>query len=121
MTATNVATGVQTSRQTTSAGYYSLSPLPAGRYSVTVTARGFQALVQQSVVVGALAVVGVNLRLQLGATSQQVTVSSAPPVVDTSDASMGQTVRNEVYTSCHWLWPAMRRATLQPSHSAGPA
>ena len=59
VTATNAATGVQTSRQTTSAGYYSLSLLPAGVYSVTVTAHGFRQLVQQSVVVDALSVVGV--------------------------------------------------------------
>ncbi len=99
VTATNVATGVQTSRQTSSAGYYSLSPLPAGAYAVSVTAHGFQTLVQKNVVVDALSAVGLNLSLQLGATSQQVTVSSAPPLLDTSDARMGQTVRNEVYTS----------------------
>ncbi|MBS1855806.1 MAG: TonB-dependent receptor [Acidobacteria bacterium] len=97
--ATNVATGVQTSRQTTSAGFYTLSPLPAGEYTISVTAGGFQTLIQQHVVVDALSVVGLNLHLKLGATSQQVTVSSAPPVLDTSDASLGTTVRNEVYTS----------------------
>lgn len=97
--ATRVATGVNTTRQTSSAGYHNLSPLPAGEYSVSVAAPGFQTLVQPKVVVDALSVVGLNLALQLGSANQQVTVSAAPPVLDTSDASMGQTVRNEVYTA----------------------
>src|SRR5713226_8702644 len=35
--ATNVGTQVKTTRQTTDAGYYVISPLPAGQYTVTVT------------------------------------------------------------------------------------
>jgi hypothetical protein len=97
--ATNTATGVQTSRVTTGAGFYTISPLPAGEYSIAVAAPGFQKLVQQHVVVDALGVVGLNLKLQLGAAAQEVTVDAAPPPVNTADASMGETVRNEVYTA----------------------
>src|SRR5438067_1018075 len=42
VTATSEATGTKTVRQTTGTGYYVISPLPAGQYSVTVTASGFQ-------------------------------------------------------------------------------
>src|SRR3954447_23276855 len=42
VTATNVATGVQTPRSTTAAGLYVLSPLPPGQYNLQVTASGFQ-------------------------------------------------------------------------------
>jgi hypothetical protein len=55
----------------------------------SVTAQGFQSLIQKKVVVDALSVDGINLRLQIGATSQQVTVSDAPPVLDTIDARIG--------------------------------
>src|SRR5437867_7104912 len=61
VTATNVATGVITARQSTTAGVYVLSPLPAGEYTVTVSATGFQTAVQQHVMVDALGVVGLNL------------------------------------------------------------
>ena len=97
VTATNVATGVKTSRETTEAGYYVLSPLPAGVYSVTATASGFETLVQSKVTVDALTAVGLNLTLKVGASSEQVTVTDTPPPLDTIDARMGQTVRNEVY------------------------
>src|SRR5579884_2965652 len=80
VTATNTVTGVQTARVTTSAGYYNLSPLPPGDYSIAVTAPGFERLVQQHVVVDALAVVGLNLQLRIGGTSQEVTVTAAPPL-----------------------------------------
>lgn len=99
VTATNVATGVKTTRQTTDAGYYVLSPLPAGEYTVSVSAGGFQTLVQEHVIVDALTVVGLNLALKVGAASEQVTVVGAPPQLNTSDASMGQTIRNDQYAT----------------------
>src|SRR5262245_64000994 len=37
VTATNIATGIDTVRQTTEAGVYSVTPLPPGTYRVTVT------------------------------------------------------------------------------------
>ena len=57
VTATNIATNVKTSRQTTGAGLYVLSPLPPGEYTVEVTAPGFQRTVQQHVFVDALGTV----------------------------------------------------------------
>jgi hypothetical protein len=77
--ASNVATGVNTTGETTKTGYYVISPLPAGEYSVTVTAAGFERTVQEHVTVDALAQVGLNLTFQIGGATQQVTVTGAPP------------------------------------------
>src|SRR5450631_4098333 len=55
VTAVNVATGVETARQTTAAGLYVLSPLPAGEYNVRVAAAGFQTVIQEHLVVDATA------------------------------------------------------------------
>jgi hypothetical protein len=99
VTATNAATGVVTTRTTTQSGVYTVSPLPAGSYRVEVTLTGFQTHVQEQVIVDALAVVGLNITLQVGPMSQEVMVSAAPPLLSTADARLGQTIRNEVYTA----------------------
>src|SRR5262245_33528496 len=79
VTATNVATGLKTTRQTTAAGLYVLTPLPPGEYKVSVSATGFRALEQEKVIVDALSAVGLNLTMQVGATTETVTVNAAPP------------------------------------------
>lgn len=76
--AANLGTGIVTTRITTEAGLYVISPLPAGEYRVTVSAAGFQKLVQEHVMVDALSVVGLNAKLEIGATSETVTVSGSP-------------------------------------------
>src|SRR5258708_7775884 len=110
--ASNVSTGEKTVRQTTAAGLYLLSPLVAGEYTVTVSAGGFQTLLQEHVVVDALSVVGLNFALKVGAAAEQVTITDTPPQLNTVDASMGQTIRNEQYTA---LPLAMGNAPRDPT------
>jgi hypothetical protein len=97
--ATNTATGIVTTRTTTQSGVYTVSPLPAGAYRVEVTLAGFQTHVQENVIVDALGVVGLNVTLQVGPVAQEVMVSAAPPLLNTADARLGQTIRNDVYTA----------------------
>jgi len=116
VTATNLATGVRTDRKTTDAGFFVLSFLPAGEYSVTVTAAGFQTLTQPRVAVDALAVVGLDLKLQIGAANQSVTVEAAPSMLKTDDVALGGTIQNNVYDS---LPLAMNASARDPSAFAG--
>jgi hypothetical protein len=97
--ATNVATRVEFARQTNEAGLYVISPLPPGEYTVSVSATGFQTLIQEKVIVDALSAVSVNLALKVGAVTDTVTVADAPPQLNTSDARLGTTIRNELYTN----------------------
>jgi hypothetical protein len=99
VTATNIATGVATVRQTTGAGVYTLSPLPPGEYRVTVTLEGFQQFIRERIIVDALGVVGLNATLSIGGVTQEVVVSAEPPALKTADARLGQTIRNDVYTA----------------------
>lgn len=128
VTATNVATGVQTIRTTTSSGYYVLSPLDAGSYTVTVAATGFRTLTQENVRVDVEQVVGLNLTLQVGAVSQNVEVSTAPPELDTENATLSTTIENSLYmalplemsggnlspTAFMYLMPGVTEATGEP-------
>ncbi len=93
-----------------------LSFLPAGEYSVSVTAAGFQTLTQARVAVDALAVVGLDLKVQIGAANQSVTVEAAPSMLKTDDVALGGSIQNNVYDS---LPLAMNASARDPSAFAG--
>ena len=99
VTATNVATGITTVRQTTDAGVFALTPLQPGEYRVTVALDGFQTFARNGVMVDALSVVGLNATLEIGNITQEILVTAEAPPLATADARLGQTIRNEVYTA----------------------
>jgi hypothetical protein len=112
VTATNVATGVKSVRETTAAGVYSVAPLQVGSYDVTVAVAGFQTVTHTNINVDALAVVGLDITLQVGDTATAVTVTDTTPPINTEDVRMGQTIRQELYTA---LPLAMGNAPRSPT------
>ena len=98
VTATNTDTGVTVTRETTGSGDYSISPLQAGNYNVEVVASGFQRDLQENVQVDSTQKVGLDIKLAVGGDNQTVTVSDAPPSLDTTNATLGGTIENELYT-----------------------
>ena len=78
---------------------YVIAPLPPGEYKVVVSSTGFLTLIQENVVVDALSTVRVNLTMKVGDVKETVTVSEAPAQLNTSDARLGTTIRNELYTN----------------------
>jgi hypothetical protein len=87
--ATNIATNVSTQRTTTSSGLYTIAPLPPGTYTLSVQAQGFRTLKQENLVVNALGVLGFNPVLSIGETTETVEVTAAPPVLNTTNATVG--------------------------------
>jgi len=94
----NNATNVIVSRTSTSAGYYVVSPLPPGTYTVMVTAPGFSHLRQENVTVDALQTTTFNPQLKIGEANETVTVTTAPPPLQTANAVLGGTIENDVYS-----------------------
>ena len=99
ISATDGATGVVTTRRATGTGDYSISPLPAGIYTVRATAEGFATLVQKNITVNATRSTGLDLHMRVGSAEQTVTVSSAPAALDTTNATLGGTMENKEYSS----------------------
>lgn len=89
VSARNQATGIVTTRTTTGDGLYTISPLIPGKYDITVSATGFSTLTQQNIQVDALHTVGVNLSLSVGKADQSITVTEAPPQLETTNATLG--------------------------------
>jgi hypothetical protein len=80
-----------TARTTNDGTYYIPYVLP-GSYTVTVTAKGFKTAVQDNVQLFAAQGFGQNFKLEVGATSEEVTVTSAPPELETTTGSGGQLI-----------------------------
>jgi hypothetical protein len=99
VTATNTATNVSETRTTSGSGAYTIAPLPPGEYSVTVTASGFKTLTQQNLDVVALGTLGLNPILTVGTATETVTVTAAPPVLDTTNATVGLVMENSTYSA----------------------
>jgi hypothetical protein len=99
VTITNNATGIKTVTDASGAGFFAIAPVLPGTYTLEITARGFKTLVQDNVVVDALQTRTVNPVLTVGAATQSITVTAAPPVLDTADATIGLTVENTTYAN----------------------
>jgi hypothetical protein len=99
VTATDVATNISTERTTSSAGGFTIAPLPPGVYTVQVSAKGFKTLTQENLSVDALVSLTFNPILTVGAATETVVVTAAPPVLDTSGAVLGTVIENAAYTN----------------------
>ena len=109
VTATNDATGVSASRTTSSAGVYEISPLIVGTYTVTVSAAGFETEKQENVTLNENQVFGFNLVLKIGSQKETVTVTSAPPALDTANAVLGATIQSQEFMELPILMNSQQR------------
>ena len=113
VTATNVNTGVATTRPSTSAGYFSITPLIPGQYTVTVSAKGFEAYKQENVTIDSMHVTGLNITLKVGAMTDTVTITDAPPALETTNATLGGVIENSVYTALPIMMSGVGAANQQ--------
>lgn len=88
----NLSTDVAQTFQTNDSGVYVAPLLIPGRYRVTVTAPGFKQAVREPVELSVGARVQVDITLEVGVTTETVTVSAAAELLDTLTASRGQLV-----------------------------
>jgi hypothetical protein len=78
-----------------STGNFRVPLLSPGKYNVSVTASGFKVLTIQDVVVQITEVTTVNARLQIGTKSENITVTGAPPLLQTENATLGRVINGD--------------------------
>lgn len=88
----NVNTGQVREVTTNDDGLYSAPNLIPGEYEVTVSAKGFQTLVQKNITLTVGAKQALNLTVKVGSLSQKVEVSAAPPDIQTTTSTISATV-----------------------------
>ena len=92
ITATNVATGAARSATSSKEGAYQIAQLAPGTYRVRAEAQGFAGIVLEDVPVLVSTPVTLNIAFkQVGAVSDTVTVQGGESIINTSDASVGNT------------------------------
>jgi hypothetical protein len=77
------------------AGVYTFSPVRIGHYHVTVADKGFATTTQTNITLTVSQTLEVDVRLKPGATTETVMVTTAPPVLQTDEASVGQTIGSQ--------------------------
>src|ERR1039457_4766220 len=126
----NEATGLERTTVTSGDGSYTVSELPIGTYSVTVTLTGFQTAVTNSVAVDVATERRVDAHLKTGQVSQRVEVSGEDlSHVETTSAELGGTITTSTidnlpvngsdYTKLIYLNPGVARSPDQITDSPG--
>jgi len=92
VTVTDVARGVSRALTTDNAGEYSAPSLTPGAYNIRAQATGFNVTQRQEVAVGVGQDVRIDLGLQAGNQTQEVTVTGTPPIVNTTSAMISTTI-----------------------------
>src|SRR5713101_4944998 len=97
----NNATGEEHKTTSTSAGAYTLPYVPSGTYKIRVSAAGFRVSEADNVILRVAQTLTLNITLEVGALSEQVTVSDKPPLLESGTAEIGRYISVEEYKT----WP----------------
>jgi len=92
VTAVNPATNAKLEAVTTQAGVYRFSFVIPGDYIVSAEFAGFKKAIQAKVNVPVQGEVTVNFRMELGQATESVTITDQPPLINTSNAELGQVI-----------------------------
>ncbi len=92
---TNEGTGVVTPTVSTSTGTYSIRGVRPGTYTITGEAPGFESFKEGGLVIHVQSVLTVDMPLAAGKQSNQITVTAAAPLLQTENASVGQTINTQ--------------------------
>ncbi len=92
VTLTSVARNVENSTRTNTAGVYAFLNVMPDTYNLTVSKEGFQTFEKTGVLLSVSDIVVVNVTMQVGASSQKVTVEADLASVETATASLGTSI-----------------------------
>ena len=92
VTLTSEETAFTLTTETASNGSYQFNPIKIGTYSVSVSLAGFEKVVQPHITVHVQEQVLIDLKLIPGLVTQTVEVTSAVPLLQTQNSSVGQVV-----------------------------
>ena len=99
VTATNIQTGASQQTHTDGQGYYSFAALPVGRYDLVIRNKGFKDYKETGLILDVNSALTVNAQLQLGESSQEVSVRADAIQVETTNTQMGEVITDTKMTA----------------------
>ncbi len=96
ITVTNDATGISQTVNSGGSGDYLFEAVSPGVYTLKAKAPGFQQFIDTGVHVNTQNNTAIDVKLTVGSVDQKVTVTAAAPLLQTQDASVGQTVSGQI-------------------------
>lgn len=90
--ATEIATGTKYTAVTNEAGIYRFPALPPAQYNLSAALQGFKTFEQGPITLQVQQALELNITLEPGQVSERVTVTAAPPPLETESATVGQVV-----------------------------
>ncbi|MEO8737300.1 MAG: carboxypeptidase regulatory-like domain-containing protein [Edaphobacter sp.] len=96
--ATNLGTNIVQTATTNSNGEFVITPVQAGVYNLTVTAKGFSVVSTSNIEVQVGQVVREDLAMQVGAENTTVDVTVETPLLSTDTATIGTVISNQQLT-----------------------
>jgi len=98
VTAKNLGTNLPASTVTNAEGIYSIPNLFPGSYSLEFRKDGFKAITYPSITLESTQIAQINATMQVGAISENVTVTADAPVLDLESAAVGTNMKGDVVT-----------------------
>ena len=95
VTLTNTGTKLTRVVTTDTGGEYSAPSLPTGNYTVAAEISGFKSVTMSNVDLGVDQRVRIDVKLEVGALTESVTIEAESPLVQTSSSELGTTVTNQ--------------------------
>lgn len=92
VTLQNIATNVERSTSTNGSGYYTLLNILPGRYTLTVSKEGFRTITQPTFDLAVNQTTSLDFTLQVGETTQKVTVEAVAGGIQTSTSELGTVI-----------------------------
>lgn len=99
VTATNLNTGSSRTVSTDTSGVYRVPLLPLGTYRVTAEIAGFKKLTREGITLTTGQTATIDLKLDTGAVSEQVTITGDAPIADTAKIDLGRVLNAREVTN----------------------
>ena len=96
VTLTNEGTTVARDTITNEVGEYSFPAVPPATYSVRTSLPGYKTFERRGITIGTQQFLTIDLLLEVGTVEEEITVTADAPLIETSNASVGDSLDREI-------------------------